>query len=274
MTAVNPVMDLSHDGEVAVLTLDSPPVNALSLAAREGLFEGFTAALASEAKAIVLICAGRTFTSGADISNLADMMKGPSLEDIEGLMDGADRPIVAALHGTAFGGGLEIALCAHFRVAVASAKLALEDSGLEITEELSPLTGTIIGSGIGGMETYVNTVLTMAEKGPGRLSPFFITNIINNMAAGYVSIFFNAKGPNCCTTTACAASAAARPAPSRRATPSPTSASRSSSLSSPPSAPTAGPPPTTMSPASSAAPAASSRRAKPPPSAPSAAPIT
>lgn len=91
--------------------------------------------------------------------------------------------------------------------ACASAKMALEDAGLEITDELSPVTGTIIGSGIGGMETYVNTVLTMEEKGPGRLSPFFITNIINNMAAGYVSIFFNAKGPNCCTTTACAASA-------------------------------------------------------------------
>ncbi|MEQ9618717.1 MAG: beta-ketoacyl-ACP synthase II [Deltaproteobacteria bacterium] len=91
--------------------------------------------------------------------------------------------------------------------AVASAKLALQDAGLEITDELSPLTGAIVGSGIGGMETYVNTVLTMEEKGPGRLSPFFITNIINNMAAGYISIFFNAKGPNCCTTTACAASA-------------------------------------------------------------------
>ena len=96
---------------------------------------------------------------------------------------------------------------AFIQYAVASAKLALEDSGLEITEELSPLTGTIIGSGIGGMETYVNTVHILDEKGPGRLSPFFITNIINNMAAGYVSIFFNAKGPNCCTTTACAASA-------------------------------------------------------------------
>ncbi len=96
---------------------------------------------------------------------------------------------------------------AFIQYAVASAKLALEDSGLEITEELSPLTGTIIGSGIGGMETYVNTVHMLDEKGPGRLSPFFITNIINNMAAGYVSIFFNAKGPNCCTTTACAASA-------------------------------------------------------------------
>lgn len=96
---------------------------------------------------------------------------------------------------------------AFIQYSMASAKMALEDSGLEITDELAPLTGAIIGSGIGGMDTYVNTVHTMDEKGPGRLSPFFIPNIINNMAAGYISIFFNAKGPNCCTTTACAASA-------------------------------------------------------------------
>lgn len=147
MTAINPVMDLSHDGEVAVLTLDSPPVNALSLAVREGLFEGFKAALASDAKAVLLICAGRTFISGADISNLADMMKGPSLEDIETLMDGADRPLVAALHGTAFGGGLEIALCAHFRVAVPSAKLGFPEVNLGLlpgaggTQRLPRVTG-------------------------------------------------------------------------------------------------------------------------------------
>ncbi len=91
--------------------------------------------------------------------------------------------------------------------AVSGAKMALEDSGLEITEELSERTGTVIGTGIGGMETYVNTVLLMNERGPNRLSPFFIPNIITNMAAGYVSIIFNAKGPNCATTTACAASA-------------------------------------------------------------------
>ncbi len=91
--------------------------------------------------------------------------------------------------------------------AVASAKLALEDSGLAITDELSQRTGSLIGSGIGGMESYVDTVLTMERRGPSRLSPFFIPNIITNMAAGYVSILFNAKGPNCCTTTACSASA-------------------------------------------------------------------
>ncbi|MCH8351933.1 MAG: beta-ketoacyl-[acyl-carrier-protein] synthase II, partial [Chloroflexi bacterium] len=68
--------------------------------------------------------------------------------------------------------------------AIAGAKLALENAGLEITDELSERTGTVIGTGIGGMETYVNTVLTMQERGPGRLSPFFIPNIITNMATG------------------------------------------------------------------------------------------
>ena len=130
MTAINPVIDLSHDGEVAVLTLNSPPVNALSLTVREGMFEGFRAALASDAKAVVLICDGRTFIAGADITNLADMMKGPSLDEIQALMDGADRPIVAAIHGTSLGGGLEMALAAHFRVAVPSARLGLPEINL------------------------------------------------------------------------------------------------------------------------------------------------
>ena len=91
--------------------------------------------------------------------------------------------------------------------AVSGAKFALDDAGLEITDDLSERTGTVIGTGIGGMETYVNTVLAMEKRGPDRLSPFFIPNIISNMAAGYVSITYNAKGPNCATTTACAASA-------------------------------------------------------------------
>jgi 3-oxoacyl-[acyl-carrier-protein] synthase II len=93
----------------------------------------------------------------------------------------------------------------HF--AIASTKLALDDANLEITEELSPHVGTLIASGIGGMETLVNTHFVLLEKGPSRISPFFIPSMISNMAAGLVSIRFNAKGPNCCTTTACAASA-------------------------------------------------------------------
>lgn len=89
---------------------------------------------------------------------------------------------------------------------IAATKLSLEDAGLEIDDELSPMAGCVIASGIGGMRSYYETVMTLEKKGPSRMSPFFIPNIITNMAAGYASIIFNAKGPNCCTTTACAAS--------------------------------------------------------------------
>ena len=90
--------------------------------------------------------------------------------------------------------------------AVASTKLAIEDAGLEITDEISPKAGTLIGTGIGGMDTFREAVITLEERGPGRLGPFVIPNIITNLAAGHVSISFNLRGPNCSTTTACAAS--------------------------------------------------------------------
>lgn len=89
---------------------------------------------------------------------------------------------------------------------IAATKLSLEDAGLEIDDQLSPMAGCVVASGIGGMRSYYETVMTLEKKGPSRMSPFFIPNIITNMAAGYASIVFNAKGPNCCTTTACAAS--------------------------------------------------------------------
>ncbi len=89
---------------------------------------------------------------------------------------------------------------------LAAAVLAFEDAGLEITEDISERTGTFIGSGIGGMKAFYDCALTLHEKGPSRVSPFFIPNLVTNMASGYVSIRFNAKGPNCSSTTACAAS--------------------------------------------------------------------
>jgi len=91
--------------------------------------------------------------------------------------------------------------------AVAATQLALNDAGLEITEDISPNVGTFVSSGIGGLDSFQRNVIEMHERGPSRVSPFFIPSMIANMASGYVSIFFHAKGPNCCTTTACAASA-------------------------------------------------------------------
>ena len=131
MTAINSVTDLTIEGDVAVITLNSPPVNALSANVREGLFEGFKAAIAEPAaKAIVLICEGRTFIAGADITEFGGASKGPGLNEVQDMMEGSPKPVVAAIHGTALGGGLEVALCAHYRVAVPSAKCGLPEVNL------------------------------------------------------------------------------------------------------------------------------------------------
>src|SRR3954465_7522783 len=127
MTEINSVTTLTRDGDIAIITLNSPPVNALSAKVREGLFEGFKAAGASDAKAIVLICEGRTFIAGADITEFGGAMAGPSLFDVQDMMENSSKPVVAAIHGTALGGGLEVALCAHYRVAVPSAKVGLPE---------------------------------------------------------------------------------------------------------------------------------------------------
>jgi 3-hydroxyacyl-CoA dehydrogenase len=128
MSAINPVTDLSKDGDIAIVTLNSPPVNALSAAVRDGLVEGFRQAKADvSVKAIVLICEGKTFIAGADISEFGGAMKGASLFDVEKEIEDSPKPVIAAIHGTALGGGLEVALCAHYRVAVPSAKCGLPE---------------------------------------------------------------------------------------------------------------------------------------------------
>ena len=131
MSAINPVTDLSRDGDIAVITLNAPPVNALSQIMREGLIEALAGAEADTAtKATLLICAGRTFIAGADISEFDKVQTGASLRDVQNAMDAAKKPIVIAIHGTALGGGLETAMCGHYRVAVPSAKLGQPEVAL------------------------------------------------------------------------------------------------------------------------------------------------
>src|SRR5665213_2905867 len=131
MTAINAVTDLSKDGDIAIVTLNSPPVNALSAPVRDGIAEGVKAAIAdASVKAIVLICEGKTFIAGADISEFGKPPKGASLFEVENIIEGSPKPVIAAIHGTALGGGLEVALCAHYRVAVPSAKCGLPEVNL------------------------------------------------------------------------------------------------------------------------------------------------
>ncbi len=128
MGAINAVTDVTTQGDVAVLTVNSPPVNALSQQVRLGLIKGVQQANADAAvKAIVLICDGRTFIAGADITEFGKPPQAPSLHDVCDTIEGSPKPVIAALHGTALGGGLETALCCHYRVAVASAKCGLPE---------------------------------------------------------------------------------------------------------------------------------------------------
>lgn len=131
---------LERRGAVAVITVDNPPVNALSRAVREGLAAGIREAGADGGtEAIVLICAGRTFIAGADIREFDLPPAPPHLPDVVATIEDSRKPVVAAIHGTALGGGLEIAMGCHYRIALASAMLGLPEVKLGL---LPGATGT------------------------------------------------------------------------------------------------------------------------------------
>ncbi|WFU71254.1 3-hydroxyacyl-CoA dehydrogenase NAD-binding domain-containing protein [Bradyrhizobium sp. CB2312] len=122
------VIKLERHDMIAVLTVNSPPVNALSAAVRGGILECIKDAIVDPAiKAIVLTCAGRTFIAGADITEFGKPSKPPALNDVLSEIENSPMPIIAAIHGTALGGGLELALACHFRVATKEAKLGLPE---------------------------------------------------------------------------------------------------------------------------------------------------
>ena len=150
MAALTESVRLERRGDVALVIIDNPPVNALSHHVRQGLLDGITRAEASDASAIVVICEGRTFIAGADITEFGGAPKPPALKDAQDAMENCSKPVIAAVHGTALGGGLEVALCAHFRVAVASAQFGLPEVKLGLlpgaggTQRLPRLTGVPI----------------------------------------------------------------------------------------------------------------------------------
>ncbi|MEX0350925.1 MAG: 3-hydroxyacyl-CoA dehydrogenase NAD-binding domain-containing protein [Paracoccaceae bacterium] len=124
--------------DIAVIEVSNPPVNALSQAVRAGLSETVASAAADHRiKAIVVCCAGRTFIAGADIREFGKPPMEPSLPDVINQIEVTAKPVVIALHGTALGGGLELALGGHYRIALASARFGLP----EVTLGLLPGAG-------------------------------------------------------------------------------------------------------------------------------------
>ncbi|MDP1931224.1 MAG: 3-hydroxyacyl-CoA dehydrogenase NAD-binding domain-containing protein [Gammaproteobacteria bacterium] len=131
-TATQNVVSYEIVDNIGVITVNNPPVNALSHALRDGLQKAVTAAQSDESEALVLICAGRTFIAGADITEFGKPPMSPSLPDILVTLEGSRKLIVAAIHGTALGGGFETSLACHYRCAVASAKVGLPEVKLGI----------------------------------------------------------------------------------------------------------------------------------------------
>ncbi|MBR0699360.1 enoyl-CoA hydratase/isomerase family protein [Bradyrhizobium diazoefficiens] len=186
------VVKLERHDEVGIVTVNSPPVNALSAAVRGGILECVKAAIADPAiKGIVLTCAGRTFIAGADITEFGKPPKPPALNDVLSEIENSPKPVVAAIHGTALGGGLEVALACHFRVAVKEAKLGLPEVKLGLlpgaggTQRLPRAVGPELavkmivgGDPIGAAEALKNGLIEEIVEGPASGGEAFVRKLL------------------------------------------------------------------------------------------------
>ena len=187
---MNPV-SVSLDGSIAVIRIDNPPVNALSPETIDGLSAALAQAQADPAASAIVVCAaGRTFIAGADIKGLENVVWGgdsgaPEMHDLLRRIEQCSKPVVMAIHGTALGGGLEVAMAAQYRVAVADAQLGLPEvnlgiiPGAEGTQRLPRLVG-------------VDTALTMIVSGrpvkaAEALQSGLIDRIVGDLVPGAVA---------------------------------------------------------------------------------------
>jgi 3-hydroxyacyl-CoA dehydrogenase len=147
---MQPLVRLSEQDGVAIITIDNPPVNALSVGVPDAIVAAVRAATENPAaRAVVVIGAGRTFIAGADIKDLAEGRIDRDLHGLLQVIEDCPKPVVMALHGTALGGGLEVAMAGHYRVAVASAQVGQPEvnlgiiPGAEGTQRLPRLAGVV-----------------------------------------------------------------------------------------------------------------------------------
>lgn len=160
------MISIDRDGEVAVVTVDNPPVNALGQPLRQGLWDAVGTLDADPAiRAVVLICAGRTFIAGADVTEFGKPPVPPHLPDLVDRLEQASKPWVAAIHGSALGGGFEVAMGCRFRVALDTASVGLPEVGLGIVPGAS---GTVRTPRLAGVEAAVDLVTTGRPVKAGR----------------------------------------------------------------------------------------------------------
>src|SRR5688572_9946636 len=160
---MNKTITTSISDDVAVVQIDNPPVNALSPGVPEGLMAAIDEAERNPAvRAIVILGAGRTFVAGADIKDLEaaawnTSIEPPDIHDLLARVEDATKPVVIAIHGTALGGGLELAMAAHYRVAVRDARVGLPEANLGI---ITGAEGTQRLPRLVGVERAIDMIVT------------------------------------------------------------------------------------------------------------------
>ena len=179
MVAITDMVSLEQRGDIALVLIDNPPVNALSHGVRLGLLKAFEQVAGDDAvKGVVLACRGRTFIAGADITEFGKPPKAPGLAEPQAAIEDCPKPVVAAIHGTALGGGLEVAMCAHYRVGAPAAQYGQPEVKLGLvpgaggTQRLPRVTGVAkalemcaIGDPIGSQEALAAGLIDAIIEG-------------------------------------------------------------------------------------------------------------
>ncbi|MDH3338223.1 MAG: 3-hydroxyacyl-CoA dehydrogenase NAD-binding domain-containing protein [Gammaproteobacteria bacterium] len=166
--------------EIGVITVDNPPVNALSQAVRQGLLDAIREAQTDASRAVLIHCEGRTFIAGADITEFGQPPVEPCLPSLLNEIEASRKLVVAALHGTALGGGLETALASHYRIALNSAKVGLPEVNLGL---LPGAGGTQRVPRLAGIEAALDLIVSGAPIPASRAAEI---GLVDKVASGDV----------------------------------------------------------------------------------------
>jgi 3-hydroxyacyl-CoA dehydrogenase len=194
---MNDVVSYVIEGDIAVVTVDNPPVNALSQPVRQGLLDAIRQAADDDVKAVLILCEGRTFIAGADITEFGKPMAEPFLPDLLNQIEASEELVVAALHGTALGGGFETALASHYRIALDSAKVGLPEVKLGL---LPGAGGTQRAPRLAGVAASLELILSGAPIPAARAEQLglvdkVVTGDLGEAARNYVRELLDADTP-------------------------------------------------------------------------------
>ena len=192
------VVSYQLKGNIGVIVVNSPPVNALSQSVREGILNAVNQAQEDNSEVIVLRCDGRTFIAGADITEFGKPPRAPGLPEVLSAIENSSKPVIAAIHDTALGGGFEVSLACHYRCAIASAKVGLPEVKLGLlpgaggTQRVPRLAGVKAAL---GMITGGNPIPAPKAKDMGLIDEVLTGEDVESSAIAYAQELHRTSAP-------------------------------------------------------------------------------